>query len=382
MLKHISKTLKSATLNPHIHTRNKTLISNPAIDFILDNFQDFQSSSSSSSSTHLNNPTQLATKPTESNDPVSSSVQVSHQWPEWIELMEKLMKFGYFDGVKYPFRSGELIDGKSCNQIRTACLNFARDRPGLMSCFMVEDIETIAGSGCPSIDRKVVNSGKRLRAHLGIDEGNVCNSCNLRGNCERAYVKVREDEGGHTVDVMRFILTYGLDYNKPFINKRLEEAVRSLTKHMVKFSKNKLHIDPSTRVSSVKRRPTQQQEHQSVIPTISGSWNCSKCKFLNSARNIKCMRCNDTLDESLPRSRNNWDHVQLKGDWLCIRCNFFNFAKNTRCLQCHTNPPKRQLNPGEWECDSCNYINFRRNTVCLKCDYKRAKAFNDSTRLQ
>jgi len=27
--------------------------------------------------------------------------------------------------------------------------------------------------GCPSIDRKVVNSGKRLRAYVGLDEGEV-----------------------------------------------------------------------------------------------------------------------------------------------------------------------------------------------------------------
>jgi len=32
----------------------------------------------------------------------------------------------------------------------------------------------MAGAGCPSLDRKVVNSGKRLRAHVGIDEGDVC----------------------------------------------------------------------------------------------------------------------------------------------------------------------------------------------------------------
>lgn len=37
-----------------------------------------------------------------------------------------------------------------------------------------KDIKVIAGCGCPSIDRKVVNSGKRLRAYVGIDEGNVC----------------------------------------------------------------------------------------------------------------------------------------------------------------------------------------------------------------
>lgn len=37
-----------------------------------------------------------------------------------------------------------------------------------------KDIQLIAGSGCPSLDRKVVNSGKRLRAFVGIDEGTVC----------------------------------------------------------------------------------------------------------------------------------------------------------------------------------------------------------------
>ena len=36
-----------------------------------------------------------------------------------------------------------------------------------------KDIKVIAESGCPRVDRKVVNSGKRLRAHVGIDEGNV-----------------------------------------------------------------------------------------------------------------------------------------------------------------------------------------------------------------
>ncbi|KAK9074563.1 hypothetical protein SSX86_007161 [Deinandra increscens subsp. villosa] len=325
MLKHISETLKSfpkppksksaITISP-LHTRNKTLISNPAIDFILDEFPDLQSPN------RCNNPTQIASKPAEPAESVASTAS-------WIETYRRLR-----------------------------------------------------ATGCPSIDRKVVNSGKRLRAHLGIDEGNVCSSCNLRGNCERAYLKAHGDEGGHTVDVMRLVLTYGLDHNKPFINKRLEEAVRSLTKDMVKFGKNTLDIDhPSKRVPSVPRSPAQQQEHRSTSPPIHGGWNCSKCKFLNFARNIKCLQCNNTIDERLPRSRNNRNDVPLKGDWLCIRCNFFNFAKNTRCLQCHTNPPQRQLNSGEWECDSCNYINFKRNTACLKCDHKRPKALNHSTLL-
>ncbi|XP_076947266.1 zinc finger protein VAR3, chloroplastic-like [Bidens hawaiensis] len=352
MLKRISQTLKSITqISNNIHTRSKTLIPNPAINFILDEIDSLQSSNHVNNNNNNNN----INKPIQPADTVCSSIQVKHQWPEWIGLMEKLMKNGYFDGVKnHPFQSGLLDDSKGCNEIRsvqTACLNFARDRPGLMRCFMDGDIEMIARAGCPTIDRKVVNSGKRLRAHLGIDEGNVCSSCNLRGNCERAYMKAHGNEGGHTVDVMRIVLTYALDHNNPISNTKLEEAIRRLTNHMVKFSNNKPDINPSNRSPSVQKSPTQQQEPQST----------------------------PTFQERHPRSR---DHVQLKGDWLCIRCNFFNFAKNTRCLQCHTNPPKRRLNPGEWECDSCNYINFKRNMVCLKCDHKRAKAFNTSTWLQ
>lgn len=39
--------------------------------------------------------------------------------------------------------------------------------------FSRRDIHIVAGAGCPSLDRKVVNSGKRLRVHVGIDEGDV-----------------------------------------------------------------------------------------------------------------------------------------------------------------------------------------------------------------
>lgn len=35
------------------------------------------------------------------------------------------------------------------------------------------DIHDIVSCGCPSMDRKIVNSGKRLRAFVGIEEGDV-----------------------------------------------------------------------------------------------------------------------------------------------------------------------------------------------------------------
>lgn len=58
---------------------------------------------------------------------VSSRVQISHSWPEWVELMEKLLKGGYFHQIGHPFGRAEM-GPKEVNQIRTACLNFARHR--------------------------------------------------------------------------------------------------------------------------------------------------------------------------------------------------------------------------------------------------------------
>nr|GMD72548.1 zinc finger protein VAR3, chloroplastic-like [Ipomoea batatas] len=249
-------------------------------------------------------------RPTESDSGV-----ISHPYPEWVDLMETLLKNGYFASVGSPCLRNNELGNKDSNEIRTACLNFARDQFGLVRYLSQKDIEVIAQAGCPSVDRKVVNSGKRLRAHLGIDEGNVCSSCILRGNCERAYVKVREDEGRRTVDVMRLLFIYGLDpisglvENKPCLNERVKKSVRKLLKEIVEFSK------------------------------AEGGY--------------------ETNNALIPG-----------------RCNFLNFAKNTRCLQCKENPPKRLLHPGEWECESCNYINFKRNVVCLKCDHRRPRASN------
>lgn len=38
----------------------------------------------------------------------------------------------------------------------------------------MEDMQNLVGKGCPNLFRKAVNSAKRLRAHLRLDEGDVC----------------------------------------------------------------------------------------------------------------------------------------------------------------------------------------------------------------
>ncbi|PON75294.1 zinc finger protein [Parasponia andersonii] len=370
----------------HFHDLSEKPGCKPKLDFVLGEVEELQSSKPLTRFTQSESESDEGPSPLKAED---SFVQMSHPWPEWVDLMECLLRRGYFEGDRNPFRNGQ-VGLRESKCIRTACLNFSRDQYNLIRYLSRKDIKVIAECGCPSLDRKVVNSGKRLRAHIGIDEGDTCSSCNLRGDCERAYVKAREDEGGRTVDVMRFLLTYGLDIiagtveNRRCLNKMVKESVRTLLKETVEYSTRILDSNLPKSMTSEKVVPVQDHSGSQVDGHINvsrkqGDWLCPKCDFLNFAKNIKCLLCDGLFEERLKQLREDQDHLPLKkGDWICDKCNFLNFARNTRCLQCKEKPPKRQINPGEWECPSCNYINFRRNMVCLKCDHKRPKAANSS----
>ncbi|KAL9265303.1 hypothetical protein AKJ16_DCAP15673 [Drosera capensis] len=189
------KTPKFLTWVSFIHTskqNNPDVVSK--LGFLLNELNDLQSSATAS------HEPRSRLDPGTRGDGIASSrekstVEISHPWPEWVDMMAVLMKKGYFGGNGDPFGNAEM-GGKDFNVIRTACLNFGRDRIELISYLSRKHIQVIVGFGCPRTDRKVVNSGKCLRAHVKIDEGNVCSACSLRGTCERAFVKAREDECG------------------------------------------------------------------------------------------------------------------------------------------------------------------------------------------
>ncbi|EMS57095.1 Zinc finger protein VAR3, chloroplastic [Triticum urartu] len=268
--------------------------------------------------------------------------------------MELLLRKGHLD----PSAFAGAAPSKDSNLVRTACLRFGRERPEIVRYLSRWDIQVALRGGCPSIDRKVINSGKRLRAHVGLDEGETMftflafktmyNAKCLEkltgfllkhwGSCERAYVRARKEEVGRTVDVMRILLTYGLDIitgnvgNKACLNKTVKESIKKLLNEVVELDSKG---PGSTTDKAAQRIP----KGQSAVPVKQGDWNCPKCNFLN-------------------------------------------FAKNTRCLQCHDKPTNRLLSPGEWECASCNYLNFKRNAFCLKCGWKRPKALNDQDTIE
>ncbi|KAJ6815399.1 uncharacterized protein M6B38_134370 [Iris pallida] len=95
------------------------------------------------------------------------------------------------------------------------------------------------------------------------------------------------------------------------------------------------------------------------------------------------------LVDSVPRqpsiSRNQFSrppeqNIEMKrGDWICPKCSFMNFARNMRCLECDEARPKRNLTGAEWECPQCDFLNYGRNTSCLRCDCKRPGEAPSST---
>ncbi|KAK7337812.1 hypothetical protein VNO77_18399 [Canavalia gladiata] len=292
-------------------------------------------------------------------EPTKKEVEFVHPWPEWIQLMEMLVHLNYFDHKRIDedklvhglgFHPPEVADvdvarvdvTKDFKTVHMACLNFGKDRFDILRSLSRQDIQVLVGFGCPTMDKKVVFSAKLLRKRANLDEGDVCSSCSLRNNCERAYLLTNKEDEARTIDVMRILLTFGFDpVNGSVINrsllkqKSIKTVVRKLLHEVVKLSS--VPIDPTLPPPVIRKPPPKVK--QPPPP---------------------------------PKKRVGRDDVEMKkGDWLCPKCEFMNFAKNTVCLQCDAKRPKRQLLPGEWECPECNFLNYRRNMVCFHCECKR-----------
>ncbi|KAL1549595.1 hypothetical protein AAHA92_17680 [Salvia divinorum] len=286
-------------------------------------------------------------------------VELVHPWPEWIELMERLLQQNYFDhkrkdeegmmqALGFDFSGSAVEEDKRPNfardfkTVQDALVNFGRDRFDILRSLSRQDLQILVGYGCPSPDKRVVYSAKLLRKHVHLDEGDVCSSCSLRGSCEKAYLLTNKEDEARTMDVMRMLLAYGFDPIYGSVENRLllkmksvKAIVRKLIHDVVKLSA--VPIDPNLPPPVIKKPPPRVK--QPPPP---------------------------------PKRRVGRDDIEMKkGDWLCPKCDFMNFAKNTVCLQCDAKRPKRQLLPGEWECPQCNFLNYRRNTDCFHCEHKR-----------
>ncbi|KHN23720.1 Zinc finger protein VAR3, chloroplastic [Glycine soja] len=153
------------------------------------------------------------------------------------------------------------------------------------------DIQAVVDGGCPNLLRKAVNSAKRLRAHLQLDEGDVCGACNLRSSCDRAYVILKDFEtDARTIDIVRILLFYALDPlvlssgDKPPGREVIESSARKLLSQLIELSES-----PAPAPASARSKPTAQDavgEGQSLSVTTNqlfkdaemkkGDWMCPK----------------------------------------------------------------------------------------------------------
>ncbi|TKY44795.1 Zinc finger protein VAR3 [Spatholobus suberectus] len=319
---------------------------------------------------------------------------VDHPWPEWISFVDRLNAKGY---LPKPSPSDDTASVyTNMNPLKDACLSFGRDRYDLFKLLPMIDIQAVVEGGCPNLLRKAVNSAKRLRAHLQLDEGDVCGACSLRSSCDRAYVILKDFEtDARTVDIVRILLFYALDPlvlsggDKPPGREVIESSARKLLSQLIELSELSPAPIPAPTPTPARSKPTAQDavaKGQPLSVTTNqlskdvemkkGDWMCPKCNFMNFSRNMQCLNCNEDRPKDI-----NLPTVQMKqGDWICPECTFLNFARNTRCLKCKTEGPTKEANnnevemkKGDWTCPQCGFINYARNTKCLRCPEPRPK---------
>lgn len=97
-------------------------------------------------------------------------------------------------------------------------------------------------------------------------------------------MKALEDEGGRTVDVMRFLVTCRLDHitgtviNKPCLNNVVKESVRRLLKDLVGYRTGNLDSDvpkiTKFEMVAVKYDSNSQEKGHISIPLKQGDWLC------------------------------------------------------------------------------------------------------------
>ncbi|KAF8403471.1 hypothetical protein HHK36_011575 [Tetracentron sinense] len=260
----------------------------------------------------------------------SPNFSVSHPWMEWSKLVENLRASGYFDlrsssgvvGERRGFGDEDafsVIEDLPDEFVRaaTACLSFARDRSDLFGLLPMKDIEVVVENGSPFLFKNAADLARQMRSILGSNGRNVL---------ERA----------HAVNLMRFLLSYASnpiiasDRNNLDNRELVESSVRNLLSQLAEVSRTV----PQSDLSGSMPKQLPERYGPSLQP----------------------------LQQNIEMKR---------GDWICAKCSFLNFARNMKCLECDEARPKRQPTGGEWECPQCDFFNYGRNMACLRCDCRR-----------
>ncbi|KAF8716817.1 hypothetical protein HU200_025913 [Digitaria exilis] len=241
-------------------------------------------------------------------------------FPEWSRLVDRLAAAGYSARASSPADELSVTPGCDLSDGAEAavstCLAFARDRPDLLRSLPRKDVEVLVANAAPVLFKDGEASVQRLRRYLAGEETDVILS-------ERAG----------TVDIIRYLLSYTYSSSESYSEGKelIDSAVRNIMAELVSFT----GLSQSSSFAESNPKQSSLSQHE---------------RF------------------SRPQGQN----IEMKrGDWICTRCSFMNFARNVRCLECNEQRPKKLLTGGEWECPQCDFYNYGRNMSCLKCDCKR-----------
>eukprot|EP00249_Psilotum_nudum_P021063 c27957_g1_i1 orf=156-2780(+) len=262
-----------------------------------------------------------------------------HPWPQWTAFLEHLEEKNYFSDVVDMVGTQRALF-KDRAYIKNALMSFGRERDDLFRFLSKQAIRVIVNFGCPSIDRKVVNAAKRLRAQLGIVEGDVCQQCRLKKSCTRAFCLPERQITAVTLDVVRILL--------PFAENILPDA--------------ELHESYPKEVTIAICNLLEELVQLSLKPKES---NITKPKLTESFSPQISLGVKGKFDEDI--SSQNF------ADWSCPNCAYANFSRNRQCRVCGVFRPMRYPKPGDWECPNpkCRFTNFMKNIVCLECHTER-----------
>lgn len=253
----------------------------------------------------------------------------NHPWEEWVLLLQKVQEQGYQRPVSDNGRISVPGEGPydSYSELKHALLNFARDRDDMFVELPKEHLQVIAAAGCPDIERKSVNSAKRLRVHAQIDEAPVCTPCGFRKSCPRAFGAASGSHIPSTQEVVRLILAYAMRVKNPeaeAVTSAVQDACRAILSTLLEFS-NKPR-DPSLPRAALPidlpKKP-RSDDYESRRDSY-GSGGLQRRSWEDRRPSSGGAR---SAYEALP------------GDWRCPGCNFNNFARNAECRSCGGDRP-------------------------------------------
>uniref|UniRef100_A0A7N0VHF8 RanBP2-type domain-containing protein n=1 Tax=Kalanchoe fedtschenkoi TaxID=63787 RepID=A0A7N0VHF8_KALFE len=251
-----------------------------------------------------------------------------HPWPEWSRFIDGVRQHGYYERVDYSamdedawgFASADNFSSPEFLTAARACLHFARDRDNLLGYLSRSDIRVVIENGSAFLFRDAEKLRSRMKSFLGITDSS----------------SVVELDKATLADLMKYLLSYA--------------NMRPVS------SADGYHSNEQTVGSSVRNL-------LSELANLSFG-----ARDTNTPGSMQNQYPNSYGQAPRPRGQ----QIEMKkGDWICPKCTFMNFARNMKCLECEEARPRRQLSNGEWECPQCDFFNYGRNTSCLRCDCKR-----------